>query len=1121
MIGEGALALLLITSLPSLTLSGPDTPLQVPGNGPLATQAIFRPRLSADGRYVLFATASDEFDSSDSNGFTDFYRLDRAAGSYQRVSGSAEVQGNSSAASGVISADGQVVAFHSAATNLVADDNNGVIDVFIWQSGQQLQRISAGVGGVLADGSSLNPALSGDGRYVAFSSFASNLVANDENGSSDIFVHDRQSGITQRVSVSSNGEQGDRGSFQPSISVDGRYVAFTSEATNFSDNEFDQLPDLFLFDRSTQVIQLVNQSTSGVRANADSAAAVLSPDGSAVAFFSRATTLEPGLENIFFDVFVRDLLSLRTDLVSAAGDEPANANSFNPAISSRGQWIAFQSEAGNLSTQDGNTFSDIYVVNRFNGQSHIASRRATGTSANEGSFSASITSDGATVSFESAATDLTPTGSAATSGYLAVGPIGAVDSLAVLPPPGQELAGSVNAANISPDGRYVSVVTAADNVLPGDINGQPDAFLIDLSTRQVRLASRGADGGFVDGADAAPTIAMAVSSDGCRTAMASAIDSAQLGVNPAIVDGNSGSDLFLRDDCAVGPPRVGSLVPGRLVTGSLPSLEPNLSADGRWLVFVSAAEEFQDLPGPPGVRQIFRQSFDDPSERQQISTVQGVGAEFSSAQPQLSADGSVIVFVSADPQLDPLLEDAVRPAAGVEQVYRFDGLTGRLALLSAGFVGDSAGPPNGASFQPSISADGNTVVFTSRATNLTLAGTPPGQRLFVWRADDQGGGMGSVTSLPATNNSPGLAQNPKLSADGMLLAFSSDDPNLVADDNNGLMDVFATDLVTGDLVAVGRQSDGSLSANGGLRPLTVSREGKTYQLAYLAISDVGSAVRFQPIVRSVPTAVIDFSIESPLQSVERGHFRLQVRNTGGVPIDVGEQLTVSLEPLDHVLVDLTQTPRWRCSVGPPVICEFIGDVLLGGQIPPGAAEMLTFEFDMFAGSQPLVSGAHVMMSGQSTPLAISPDLITERVQSGVFVTPQSSAELAPGVTGLSQVSIINGGQQVVTELSVDVAPLIFGEPFHVFTPAPTEPWSCLPVEDPELPPLTTRCTYSGPAIAPNDEVLLTSSLVLPPGVGRLLTRISVTSDAEVISPASVQLMVTEAPGLIFRSGFEG
>ncbi|MFK7958417.1 MAG: hypothetical protein AB8B96_20160 [Lysobacterales bacterium] len=1121
MIGEGTLALLLVTSLPQLTLAGPDYPLQVPGEGALAMQAVFRPQLSADGRFVLFATASDEFDPADNNGLTDFYRLDRRAGSYERVSGSATVQGNSSAARGVLSADGRVVAFHSGATNLTADAGNSFIDVFLWQAGQELEQISIGLQAAPANGSSLNPALSGDGRYVAFSSFASNLVVADDNESSDIFVHDRQSAMTQRVSLSSAGQEGDRGSFQPTISVDGRYVAFTSEATNFSDNEFDQLPDLFVFDRSTGTTQLVNQSTNGVRANADSATPVLSPDGSAVAFYSRATTLEAGFENVFFDVFVRDFLSLQTDLVSAAPDEPADANSFNPAISIRGEWVAFQSEAANLSAQDGNTFSDIYVVNRFSGQSHIASRRATGTSANEGSFAASITSDGSAVSFESAATDLTPTGSAVTSGYLAVGPAGAVDSLAVLPPPGQELSESVEALSISTDGRYAALVTSADNVLPGvaDSNGQPDAFLLDLRARQVRLLSRAASGGFVGGADGAPTFAVAVSDDGCKTLMGSAIDAAQLGVDPVIVDGNNSADLFLRDDCSVGPLRVGSLTAGAVETGSLPSIEPTLSADGQWVVFVSAAEEFQDLPGPQGVTQIFRQPFNDASDRQLISAVQGRGADFSSRQPRQSADGLAVVFVSAEPRLDSMLDESLRPAPGLDQVYRLDVPTGRIELLSTGFVGGVAGAPNGASFQPSISADGATVVFASVATNLTSAGTLPGQRLFVWR-DDSSPAAG-VSPLPATLTSPGVAQHPELSPDGNLLAFNSDDPDLVVADNNARSDVFVTDLVSNDVVAVGRQSDGGLNSDGALQALGVSRQGKTYQAAYLALTNGITAVRFQPVIRSVPATVIDFSIESPLQSVERGHFRLQVRNTGAVPIGADEQVTVTLDPLSHPLVDVGNTPRWRCSAGPPVICEFVGDAVVGDEIPPGGAEMLTFEFDMFAGTEPLVSGALLTTSNQPLPLATAPALTTQRVQSGVFVQPQSSAELAPGVTGVAQISVINGGQQTVSQITVDLAPLVVGEPFHIITPRPGDPWACLSVDDPELSPLTTRCTYDGPPLGPNEEVLLSSPLILPPGVGRLLTRVSAASDAEVISPATVQLMVTEVPGLIFRGSFEG
>src|SRR5207248_5589264 len=157
-----------------------------------------------------------------------------AASATRRVSvSSAGVEASGYSSGPSISADGRFVAFRSDAANLVADDTNNVADVFVHdrQTGET-QRVSVSTAGAEANGVSQRPAISADGRYIMFTSAASNLVAGDTNYSWDVFVHDRESGETLRVSVSSDGVQGTRSSFGGAISADGRYVAFASTASN-------------------------------------------------------------------------------------------------------------------------------------------------------------------------------------------------------------------------------------------------------------------------------------------------------------------------------------------------------------------------------------------------------------------------------------------------------------------------------------------------------------------------------------------------------------------------------------------------------------------------------------------------------------------------------------------------------------------------------------------------------------------------------------------------------------------------------------------------------------------------------------------------------------------------
>ena len=174
------------------------------------------------------------------------------------------LQSNISADS--LSADGRFVAFESDATNLVAGDSNGFTDVFVHdrQTGATT-RISVSSAGVQGDLPSYKPKISDDGRFVSFNSIASNLVAGDTNGTSDSFVHDRQTGTTTRVSVDSAGVQGNRNSLETAISGDGRFVAFNSEATNLVTGDTNAQFDVFVHDRQTSTTTRVSVDSATCR----------------------------------------------------------------------------------------------------------------------------------------------------------------------------------------------------------------------------------------------------------------------------------------------------------------------------------------------------------------------------------------------------------------------------------------------------------------------------------------------------------------------------------------------------------------------------------------------------------------------------------------------------------------------------------------------------------------------------------------------------------------------------------------------------------------------------------------------------------------------------------------
>src|SRR5438034_1099294 len=221
--------------------------------------------LSADGRFVAFTSAAPDLVAGDTNGVSDVFVHDRQTGATERVSvDSAGTQGNGESTDVALSADGRFVAFTSAAPDLVTGDTNGVADVFVHdrQTGTT-ERVSVDSAGTQANGAGTGVALSADGRFVAFTSAAPDLVAGDTNGAADVFVHDRQTGRTERVSVDSAGTQANGASCGGALSADGRFVAFASAAPDLVAGDTNGAADVFVHDRQTGTTERVSVDSAG------------------------------------------------------------------------------------------------------------------------------------------------------------------------------------------------------------------------------------------------------------------------------------------------------------------------------------------------------------------------------------------------------------------------------------------------------------------------------------------------------------------------------------------------------------------------------------------------------------------------------------------------------------------------------------------------------------------------------------------------------------------------------------------------------------------------------------------------------------------------------------------
>ena len=211
------------------------------------------------------------------------------------------------------------------------------------------------------------PAISADGRYVAFYSVSDNLVPGDTNGYGDILVHDRVTSKTTRVSVATGGTQASWVSYvKPAVSADGRYVAFVSSAPDLVPGDRNGRPDAFIHDRSSGETTRVSVATDGAEGDGSFIYVVaMSSDGRFVAFDSASSTLVPDDSNKGLDVFIHDRDAGATTRVSVAADlSQGNGDSMYPAISGNGQLVAFTSDAGNLVTGDTNIASDIFVRDR-------------------------------------------------------------------------------------------------------------------------------------------------------------------------------------------------------------------------------------------------------------------------------------------------------------------------------------------------------------------------------------------------------------------------------------------------------------------------------------------------------------------------------------------------------------------------------------------------------------------------------------------------------------------------------------------------------------------------------------------------------------------------------------
>ena len=309
-----------------------------------------------------------------------------------------------------ISADGTIVAFPARSDAIVPGDANGQEDIVVLDlatGSRELATVSSG--GQQADSGTYDVVLSADGRFVVFASGADNLVPGDTNHAYDVFVHDRSTGTTRRVSLSSDGAQANDYSFIDDVSADGRFVLFSSYSSDLVPGDTNGRSDVFLRDRQLGTTRRVSLSGGGAQANGSSGGATINAAGTVVAFWSDASNLVPGDTNDLADVFVRDLGTgnvTRADLSSSGGQANGTGYLGRASLDDAGDLVAFESDASNLVPGDANGTIDAFVHDMTSGRTEVASVRS-GSRTAEGGRAPILSGDGQVVSFMSSGTGLT------------------------------------------------------------------------------------------------------------------------------------------------------------------------------------------------------------------------------------------------------------------------------------------------------------------------------------------------------------------------------------------------------------------------------------------------------------------------------------------------------------------------------------------------------------------------------------------------------------------------------------------------------------------------------------------------------------------------------------------
>lgn len=821
----------------------------------------FGTSISSDGRYVVFMSYSADLvpGQIDTNRGVDVFLWDRLDGTttlVSRSSSSAATTGNAPSADPVISADGLYVAFVSVATDLVPNqtDTNGTSDLFLFDRITETTVLishAAGLPNTTANGYSDRPSIAAGGARIVFQSEATDLVAGltDTNERADVFLYEAFADLRVVSHESGNpGRTGDGASFAAKLSVDGSRVAFVSDAGNLSPGQTDINGrfDVFLYDLAFRQAALVSHSYTAPNVTADlssgSFAMSLSQDGTTVAFESEARDLIPGQidGNGGSDVFLYRAASGVVTLISRTSSSPVttgNAPSTGPLLDAAGVSAAFLSQATNLVAGqiDTNAAPDLFLRDLTLGTTALVSHAGASLTASDPSarftMDPSLSLDGRFVGFSSDGSGLVAgmaDDNRALDAFLYDRLSGSVQLLSRAD--GRPSTGNNSSRNVifSADAGLVVFNSEASDLISGvvDTNGNQDVFALDRQSDTLSMISlRAPDSPGVTAGGPSGLQRGAISANGRFAAFWTYASN----IVPGLIDTNQAPDLYLGDRMGRATSLASRSADSAFSTANAAVEESAVSANGRYVVFVSRATDVvTDQADSNGERDVFL--FDRIAGTTTLvshaSDSPFRAANAPSSQPAISASGRYVVFSS----LATDLVDGQIDGNDGSDVFLFDRISGAVTLVSRARSGVRTG--NGPSSNPVMSADASRIAYQSDANDLIPRQDSNGSSdVYVFDRVRMKTFLISRASGSPVRAGNGRSQAPVISADGTSVAFLSDADNLVprqiagTEQPNAFLRRFS--FSSGVTVLVSHKAgDPNAAANGRSDSLAIDATGK-------------------------------------------------------------------------------------------------------------------------------------------------------------------------------------------------------------------------------------------------------------------------------------------------------